>query len=134
MRFKLLVSVLVVAAACTGFQLPGFIGGKGSTQQTSATTNKTEETHTINGHPVDRNGNREDAEPRASKQVAAAPGKAMGKTCHKNDECASEACYVGYGDLGYCTKMCDSWSDCPSFYECKKAANAPQRICMQGKD
>lgn len=58
----------------------------------------------------------------------------FGATCKTNNDCESRACFVGSGELGYCTKMCDSWSDCPSFWECKKPGNAPQRICMQDED
>jgi len=136
MRFRILVIVGLAIAACNLPGMPAMFSGKSTTQQTSSATTTTSENHTINGHPVDRDGNREDVEP-AKKVVAEAPaGKKMGATCHKNAECSSEACLTGYGDLGYCTKICDSWSDCPSFWECKRPAklNAPQKICMQPKD
>lgn len=74
----------------------------------------------------------EDDEPRARKTEPEKLG--FGATCKTNNDCESRACYVGSGELGYCTKMCDSWSDCPSFWECKKPGNAPQRICMQDED
>ncbi len=136
MRCKLLLPVLLSIAACNGMPFAGMFNGKSNTQQTSTSTTKTEETHTINGHPVDRNGNREDVEPApAKKEVAASHGgKKRGATCHHNDECASEVCFTGYGDLGYCTQICDDDMSCPGFWECKHVGNAPQRICMQEKE
>lgn len=135
MRFKLLLPVLLSVAACSGLPFPGMFGGKSNTQQTSTSTSKTEETHTINGHPVDRDGNREDVEaPTQSKKAVAHAGKQRGATCHHNDECESEVCFTGRGDLGYCTQMCDDDFGCPGFWECKHVGNAPQRICMQEKD
>ena len=63
---------------------------------------------------------------------AQAPSRAgFQATCTKNSDCESNTCFVGRGNLGYCTKMCNSFSECPSFWECKRAANAPQNICMQ---
>ena len=136
MRFKFLLPALMTVAACSGLPFAGMFGGKANTQQTSTSSSKTEETHTINGHPVDRNGNREDSEPLHSKQepVAQNAGKKLGATCSHNDECASEVCFTGYGSLGYCSKMCDSFAQCPSFWECKNVGNAPQKICQQEKD
>lgn len=112
--------------------LGGLFGGGSSTTTSSSTSHKTTKTvEEINGHPVGDgdDGDEEDARPKKKAKESKAD---FGATCRKNSECSSNTCFVGNGELGYCTKMCDSWSDCPSFWECKKAGNAPQRICMQG--
>lgn len=72
----------------------------------------------------------EDDVPR-KRASAKADADDIGATCKKNHECSAKACFVGNGDLGYCTKMCNSWSDCPSHWACERPGNAPQRICMQ---
>ena len=78
---------------------------------------------------------RHDDDDRPARKVSQPVAKLdFGATCKTNNDCESRACFVGSGELGYCTKMCDSWSDCPSFWECKKPGNAPQRICMQDED
>ncbi len=56
----------------------------------------------------------------------------IGATCNRNSDCEAKACFTYGNGLGYCTKMCNSWSDCPSHWECRRAHNAPQQICMQG--
>lgn len=121
----LLMSMLLVAAC----QLPGFLpGGGGHATQTSHS--KTTTTEEINGEPVEVPPELEQDAPRkrSKKKVAADD---FGSTCKTNADCSSKTCFVGRGELGYCTMMCNSWSDCPSHWECQRAANAPQRICMQ---
>lgn len=110
--------------------LAGGIGALFGGAQSNTTVNKTEtkssrRTEEINGKSLDG----EDDAPTARKS---APSKAgFQATCTKNSDCDSNTCFVGNGNLGYCTKMCNSFSECPSFWECKRARNAPQAICMQ---
>ena len=134
---KWLMSMLLVTA-CT---LPTMFAGHGTAQtqptaqtQTTQTSSETRsEEHSINGRPVRTAASDMDApvEParhkRDSRSVEAT-------TCRHNDDCASKVCFVGRGELGYCTKMCNSFSDCPTFWDCDHVGNAPQRICMQAKD
>lgn len=135
MRFKPFL-LMIALSACSMLPFPGMGGGNAQTQshstQTSSST-QTEEMH-VNGKRValddDENRDEEDR-PRSKKSSKKDDEDDFGKTCHKNKECAHDACFTGAGDLGYCTKMCNSWSDCPTHWECKKAGNAPQRICMQ---
>lgn len=110
-----------------------FGGGSSSTTASSSSHKTTRRVEEVNGQPVgdDDDG---DEEPKPKKKSKDSSKADFGATCRKNSECASNTCFVGNGELGYCTKMCDSFSDCPSFWECQKAGNAPQRICMQGKD
>lgn len=121
--------VLSVLSACA---LPAMFqgAGKGHAREThSSTTTTTEE---VNGEPVD-GGELTEAQAmapkRSSKKKVAADD--FGATCKTNKDCSSKTCFVGNGNLGYCTMMCNSWSDCPSHWECQRAANAPQKICMQ---
>jgi hypothetical protein len=133
-------SILFAAAlvgACAFPNIPGFGGGGGGTTTAQKTethsSSQTEEMH-VNGKPVALDkADDEDEAPRSSAKPKSTKAD-IGKTCHHNNECAADACYVGYGDLGYCTKICDSWSDCPTHWDCKRARNAPQRICMQDAD
>src|SRR5215208_2428473 len=128
MRFKpLLITVLL--SACAAMPFPGFGGGQAKKTETSSSS--TTEEMNVNGRPVSVAQRDEDEpdEPKPHKKSRKSKDddKAdIGKTCHKNHECDADACFVGNGDLGYCTKMCNSWSDCPSHWECKRANNAPQ--------
>jgi hypothetical protein len=136
MRFKPLLVITLFISACAALPFPGMSGGAQSQTQATKTetqsSSQTEEMH-VNGKPVsvaDRDDGDDDA-PRAKKKSSKGD---IGKTCHHNNECAADACYVGAGELGYCTKMCNSWSECPTHWECKRAQNAPQKICMQDAD
>lgn len=130
--------VLDVAVNIAG-GLGGLFGG-GSAQSSSSSSKSvsSSRTETINGQPVGDDDDDDDAEDerpakkKKSKKSAPAKGE-FGATCQHNSDCDSNTCFVGSGNLGYCTKMCNSWSECPSFWECKRAANAPQTICMQGR-
>jgi hypothetical protein len=112
-------------AAC---QLPGFIPGGGGK---STKTSHTERTEEVNGEPVEVPEELEESPRRSKKKKEEVAADDFGATCKTNKDCSGKTCFVGRGELGYCTKMCDSWSDCPSHWECERAANAPQRICMQ---
>lgn len=130
--FKRLFAIYLFTAACTGLPFAGFSGG-GHAQQTTTQT-ETHSSHTeetVDGKPI---AEHDDDDHHVAKKSTKKDKGDIGKTCHHNNECAADACFVGYGDLGYCTKMCDSWSECPSHWDCKRARNAPQRICMQDVD
>jgi hypothetical protein len=139
------VLLLFLISACSMLPFPGSGGGHAQTQTQQSSTSsssQTEEMH-VNGRPValddeedDDRGRRssrreDDEEDDRPKKKKSKKDMDFGKTCRKNHECENDACFVGNGNLGYCTKMCNSWSDCPSHWECKKPGNAPQRICMQ---
>lgn len=115
--------------------LAGGIGALFGGAQSSTTVNKTEtsssrRTEEINGKPIDGDDDDAPAARKSSRKEAPSRG-GFQATCTKNSDCDSNTCFVGHGNLGYCTKMCNSFSECPSFWECKRAANAPQAICMQ---
>jgi hypothetical protein len=131
---KWLMSLLLVTA-CT---LPAMFPGGGKTQVHQEETSKTSRTEEINGKPVHED--EDPIEPPAELAVHHKKAKRTSSkeveatTCHTNADCDSKVCFTGKGDLGYCTKMCNSFSDCPSFWECEHVGNAPQKICMQEKD
>jgi hypothetical protein len=135
MRFKFLLVTSLLAAACGAMPFPGFSGNGQARKTETSSSSTTEEMH-VNGRPVSvaARDDEEDDEPRRSTKKKKRGDGDFGKTCHKNNECEADACFTGHGDLGYCTKFCNSFSDCPSFWECKKPGNAPQRICMQDVD
>jgi hypothetical protein len=123
----LFVFALLIAAC----NLPSMLTGAGKHTGASTSTSKTTVTEEINGQPVEPDEEETPRQKRKRKEKEVSDGEGFGATCNRNSDCGTKTCFVGKGDLGYCTKMCDSWSDCPSHYECKRAANAPQRICMQ---
>jgi hypothetical protein len=51
-------------------------------------------------------------------------GKKLGVVCRRDDDCASNTCLTGY-----CTKPCDSFSDCPSFWSCESAPKSTTKVC-----
>ncbi len=59
--------------------------------------------------------------------------KKVGDTCQTNTDCAGGACLVrNTGDIaGYCSKRCESFSSCPSFWDCKDLSNAAGTYCVQ---
>lgn len=133
------VLLLFLVSACSMLPFPGAGGGSTQAHRTETSSSSQTEEMNVNGKRValDDEGdpNREPEEERpSSRKKPKRGGEDIGKTCHKNNECEFDACFVGAGDLGYCTRMCNSWTDCPSHWECKRAANAPQRICMQDND
>jgi|GEM_PF-2077055 hypothetical protein len=94
-----------------------------SRQSSSSSSSRESQDIWVNGRKV---RNRPRAKARSRKKAA------FKATCKHNRDCKSNTCWVGAGRIGYCTKMCDSFSECPSFWKCRKAAsNAPQKICVQ---
>jgi hypothetical protein len=59
----------------------------------------------------------------------------MGKTCQDNKDCDSGVClFRGRAQYGYCSKECESFSSCPSFWECERVGNGSGKYCTQPKD
>jgi len=59
-------------------------------------------------------------------------GKPIGGECQSDSVCASEICVRrGGASYGYCSIVCESFSDCPSFWNCEKLANASQTYCVK---
>jgi hypothetical protein len=116
-----LVLAFLVTGACA---LPPMFGGGGSSSSSQTATSSGE-----SGEPGDPSHGPDDDE-----RAAMAPRKKptpSGETCTKNKECDTKICFVGGGDLGYCTIRCNGNSDCPLRWECGRADNAPQKICLQ---
>jgi hypothetical protein len=126
------IAAILFIAACTSLPMPGFLGGS-SAHKTETETSTT--THEINGRPVaQREGDEAAPDKPAKHDKQSKKDKDFGKTCHHNSDCGADACYVGSGDLGYCTSFCNNFMDCPMHWGCKKPGNAPQRICMQDSE
>ena len=106
--------------------IPGLAGLGGHSSSSKSETSRTEESVRVNGQEVGDDG--DDRRPAAKKSGG---GADFGGTCTHNSDCVSNTCFVGSGDLGYCTKMCDSGLDCPLSWDCKHVGNAPQSICQQ---
>jgi hypothetical protein len=57
----------------------------------------------------------------------------FGETCESSDACLYDACVVRSLDdiAGFCTAPCDSFSDCPAFWNCEELENAGGKYCVQ---
>jgi hypothetical protein len=66
-------------------------------------------------------------------QCQATSLKRVGETCENNSDCAGGACLVrNTGDVaGYCSKRCESFSDCPTFWDCSEINNGAGTYCVQ---
>lgn len=53
--------------------------------------------------------------------------------CSVNADCAGNGClYRNSTDVfGYCSKVCQSFGECPAFWDCKAIANASGNYCVQ---
>lgn len=67
------------------------------------------------------------------KQCAATSLKKVGETCSENTDCAGSTCLVRrQTDVnGYCSKQCNSFSECPTFWNCEEIANGGGKRCVQ---
>lgn len=71
----------------------------------------------------------------AAAQPASAPKRTVGKECGADGDCASGICIVrGQARFGYCSQECQSFSECPSFWECKRVKNGSGKYCVQDHD
>jgi len=58
-------------------------------------------------------------------------GAPLEAACRANDECASEHCYVGPSDKGYCSKTCEAVADCPPSWQCRRVGSLPEKFCVK---
>jgi len=59
-------------------------------------------------------------------------GNPVGGHCAGNEDCASRIClFKGDADFGYCSQVCESFADCPSFWDCEEVGNASGTYCVQ---
>ncbi len=62
----------------------------------------------------------------------------IGNQCEGNSDCSANTCLFkvdgegNYPDYGYCSGTCESFSDCPSFWDCSNVGNASAKYCVQG--
>ncbi|MBL8922943.1 MAG: hypothetical protein JNJ54_29105 [Myxococcaceae bacterium] len=123
--------------------LGGLLAGAAQheTQRSSSEWSKSSRTEQVNGRDVEP-GADEEPPPAEKRKASRSDGPKRGEfgaTCRRNEECDSNTCYVGAGQLGFCTKMCSEDDDCPrkmfewSCYR-PRGLNAPQKLCLQSKD
>jgi hypothetical protein len=61
-----------------------------------------------------------------------------GETCSENSDCLNNTCLLGFDEngnqtaFGYCTKRCDGFADCPTFWDCVEVGNAIGTYCVEG--
>ncbi len=59
--------------------------------------------------------------------------KRVGEQCADRNECAGTTClYRNPNDVsGYCSKQCNSFTECPTFWSCSEIANGAGKRCVQ---
>jgi hypothetical protein len=46
-------------------------------------------------------------------------------------DCSVDIClFAGNADYGFCSQLCDSFADCPSFWDCATVGNASGTYCV----
>ena len=61
-------------------------------------------------------------------------GGDVGDECMSDGDCATNVClFAGDAAFGFCSIVCDSFSDCPSFWECEEVGNASTTYCVPGE-
>lgn len=64
--------------------------------------------------------------------TAQSAGEEIGGECEYDEDCASEICmYRSGARFGYCSKTCESFADCPSFWDCTEVGDAAGKYCVQ---
>jgi hypothetical protein len=56
----------------------------------------------------------------------------IGETCEENADCSDICVFAGDADFGICTMRCESFSDCPDFWDCGPVGNASGDYCIPG--
>lgn len=57
--------------------------------------------------------------------------KDVGVQCKSDDECKSDACIFKPNTVvGICSQQCESWADCPSFWDCTDIGLASGTYCV----
>ena len=59
-------------------------------------------------------------------------GSDVGDTCTDNSECNDVCVFAGDADFGICTTRCESFADCPDFWDCGPVGNASGDYCVPG--
>jgi hypothetical protein len=60
------------------------------------------------------------------------PMSDVGKTCQMNSECSTRLCvFAGSASYGYCTKECESFANCPTFWDCGRVQNGSTTYCLK---
>jgi hypothetical protein len=115
------------------------LGGFGSFKSESGSTSNrtsTSKTTTVEETRVRINGVDVDEEPQRAPRRQNRGGD-FGATCVEMDDCATRLCVVPRDNgrtVGFCSKTCDSWSDCPSHWECQRLRNTAQKVCVPPRD
>lgn len=59
-------------------------------------------------------------------------GNDVGGECQGDDDCITKICLFKSGaSFGYCSMMCESFADCPTFWDCTEVGNASGTYCVQ---
>ena len=67
-----------------------------------------------------------------SDDTTTSSGGEIGDECQKDADCKSDICIGDPGAAyGYCSKQCDSFSDCPSFWSCEELGDTSTTYCVE---
>jgi hypothetical protein len=70
----------------------------------------------------------------SQRQCVATTKSKVGEQCEQNSDCAGNACLFRSGSMdvvGYCSKVCQSFGECPAFWDCSAIANGAATYCVQ---
>ena len=57
--------------------------------------------------------------------------KDTSEQCYDNGECCGNAClYADGAVVGFCSQVCESFADCPSFWDCDYIGNGSAKYCI----
>ncbi|MBL8612540.1 MAG: hypothetical protein JNL38_34680 [Myxococcales bacterium] len=85
------------------------------------------------GAPTDPTGGSDDTGGSSGGGAASGTGAdKVGSQCVKNADCPSNAClFKKDAAFGYCSKTCQSFAECPTFWSCEAVQNGSSKYCTQ---
>lgn len=119
----------LVSLVSLGFLLVACSGGSGPTDGTGG--GKTGGGNTGGGNTGGGNTGGKTGGGSTSGGTMEMPKGDFGKTCTKNGDRSDVCLFKGSADYGYCSKSCESFTDCPTFWNCEEVMNASGKYCIQ---
>lgn len=133
--FLMTATILVIAAPQLGCSSDG--GGSTSSSSSSSSSGTTSSpggpSGGSSGAPTDPTAGGDDgAASSGGGGASGANADKVGAQCVKNADCPSNAClFKKNADYGYCSKTCQSFTECPTFWTCEAVQNGSSKYCTQ---
>lgn len=124
-------TVLVLASQLAGCSSDGGGGSSSSTSSSSGSTSSPGAPSGSSGAPADPAAGGDETTSSSGAASNASADK-VGSQCVKNADCPSNAClFKQNASYGYCSKTCQSFTDCPTFWTCEAVQNGSSKYCTQ---